>query len=566
MAPRAMARSVLVVATSDKSPLIRMRAAYAATAVAEYFRDQGKDVLLMMDSVTRFAMAGREVGLAAGEPPTRGGYTPSVFAHLPQLLERAGKSATGSITGIYTVLVDGDDFTEPIADSTRSILDGHIVLTRELADLGHYPAIDVLRSISRLRSDITTKQAQTDGQALLRHMATFKRVEDMVNIGAYQKGANAEVDKAIAMVAPINGFLRQLVTEREPLDSAFAKLHGLVGGNEAQPQAQPKQNAPQPQARPTKPPPLKRVPPPPLVHSREKKIGVDPGPAPGRSGFRLVRISPQGFPAVPRPWPGFRRAPGGRTARRSSSLESPAASTGGSSKPAMHPLCPRRKIRAVLRRVAAQSDHMVEFHLGQIVHGLGGLDRDVHPGLAHDAHGVLVHAVPDHPGGPDPDFGVHMTGPALGHLAATGIAGAQKQNIHSRLLETVSKAAASLARSGKSDPTGLTRSDGGPVSEQSEKAALLLLPVFFRGVAVPAHKGLAHILDDSGDSADDAARRSDDTARRVKHRAAQGFGVFRQGHPGRPDRPGCLSPGWAPVPHRDRWTPCPPAPATWPPA
>ncbi|ADU63023.1 MAG: FliI/YscN family ATPase [Pseudodesulfovibrio sp.] len=263
LGPEGMARSVLVVATSDKSPLIRMRAAYAATAVAEYFRDQGKDVLLMMDSVTRFAMAGREVGLAAGEPPTRGGYTPSVFAHLPQLLERAGKSAKGSITGIYTVLVDGDDFTEPIADSTRSILDGHIVLTRELADLGHYPAIDVLRSVSRLRGDITTNQAQADGQALLRHMATFKRVEDMVNIGAYQKGANVEVDKAIAMVAPINGFLRQLVTEREPLDSAFAKLHGLVAGNDPQPQAQPKQNAPQPQARPPKPPPLKRVPPPP---------------------------------------------------------------------------------------------------------------------------------------------------------------------------------------------------------------------------------------------------------------------------------------------------------------
>jgi flagellum-specific ATP synthase len=229
LGPEGMARSVLVVATSDKSPLIRMRAAYAATAIAEYFRDQGNDVLLMMDSVTRFAMAGREVGLAAGEPPTRGGYTPSVFAHLPQLLERAGKNRKGSITGIYTVLVDGDDFTEPIADSTRSILDGHIVLTRELADLGHYPAIDVLKSISRLRSDITTKEAQADGRALLRHMATFKRVEDMVNIGAYQKGANAEVDKAISMVGPINGFLRQLVEEQETLDGAFSAMHELVG-------------------------------------------------------------------------------------------------------------------------------------------------------------------------------------------------------------------------------------------------------------------------------------------------------------------------------------------------
>ena len=244
LGPEGMARSVLIVATSDKSPLIRMRAAYAATAVAEFFRDQGKDVLLMMDSVTRFAMAGREVGLAAGEPPTRGGYTPSVFAHLPQLLERAGKAKTGSITGIYTVLVDGDDFNEPIADSTRSILDGHIVLTRDLADLGHYPAIDVLKSVSRLRSDITSDEAQADGRALLRHMATFKKVEDMVNIGAYQKGANPEVDKAISMVGPINKFLRQLVSENEPLESAMQKMHALVGGQPTnQTQQRPQQNA-----------------------------------------------------------------------------------------------------------------------------------------------------------------------------------------------------------------------------------------------------------------------------------------------------------------------------------
>lgn len=251
LGPEGMKRSVLIVATSDKSPLIRMRAAYAATAVAEFFRDQGKDVLLMMDSVTRFAMAGREVGLAAGEPPTRGGYTPSVFAHLPQLLERAGKAKVGSITGIYTVLVDGDDFTEPIADSTRSILDGHIVLTRELADLGHYPAIDVLQSVSRLRSDITTDQVQLDGRTMLRHMATFKKVEDMVNIGAYQRGSNPEVDEAIQMVGPINQFLRQLVNENEPLEGAFAKLHQLVGGGgiplNPQQTAQPQQQAPQQQ-------------------------------------------------------------------------------------------------------------------------------------------------------------------------------------------------------------------------------------------------------------------------------------------------------------------------------
>ncbi|PKN07862.1 MAG: flagellum-specific ATP synthase FliI [Deltaproteobacteria bacterium HGW-Deltaproteobacteria-8] len=199
LGPEGMARSVVIVETSDKSPLIRMRAAFAATAVAEYYRDQGLDVLLMMDSVTRFAMAGREVGLAAGEPPTRGGYTPSVFALLPQLLERTGKSALGSITGIYTVLVDGDDFTEPIADAVRSIIDGHIVLTRDLADQSHFPAIDVLR------------------------------VEDMVNIGAYQRGASAEVDRAIDMVAPINGFLQQLVADNESLDSCFAKLKVLAG-------------------------------------------------------------------------------------------------------------------------------------------------------------------------------------------------------------------------------------------------------------------------------------------------------------------------------------------------
>ncbi|MDD4731891.1 MAG: FliI/YscN family ATPase [Desulfovibrio sp.] len=238
LGPEGMARSVLVVATSDKSPLIRMRAAHAATAIAEWFRDQGKDVLLMMDSVTRFCMAGREVGLAAGEPPTRGGYTPSVFAQLPQLLERAGKSAQGSITGIYTVLVDGDDFTEPIADATRSILDGHIVLTRDLADQGHFPAIDVLKSISRLRSDITPKDALEAGRKVLGQMATFQRVEDMVNIGAYQKGSNPEIDKAIAMRGPINQYLRQVVDEKEPLETSLIKLVELAQGQG--PSAKPK--------------------------------------------------------------------------------------------------------------------------------------------------------------------------------------------------------------------------------------------------------------------------------------------------------------------------------------
>lgn len=228
LGPEGMARSVLVVATSDQSPLVRMRAAYAATSVAEYFRDQGKDVLLMMDSVTRFAMAAREVGLAVGEPPTSRGYTPSVFAHLPKLLERAGRSAKGTITGIYTVLVDGDDFNEPIADSTRSILDGHIVLTRDLADKGHFPAIDVLRSISRLRSDVTPDDVKDAGRDALRHLATFKRVEDMVNIGAYSQGSNPEIDKALQMVGPLNAYLRQPVGEQSVLSDSFKKLTGLV--------------------------------------------------------------------------------------------------------------------------------------------------------------------------------------------------------------------------------------------------------------------------------------------------------------------------------------------------
>ncbi len=228
LGPEGMSRSVLVIATSDQSPLIRMRAAYAGTAVAEYFRDQGKDVLLMMDSVTRFAMAAREVGLAVGEPPTTKGYTPSVFAQLPKLLERAGRNARGTITGIYTVLVDGDDFNEPIADSVRSILDGHIVLTRDLADQGHFPAIDVLRSISRLRTDICSREAVLDGRRALAALATFKKVEDMVNIGAYAHGSNPDIDAAIALVPSINAFLKQDITDRQTLEQSFAQLAELA--------------------------------------------------------------------------------------------------------------------------------------------------------------------------------------------------------------------------------------------------------------------------------------------------------------------------------------------------
>ncbi|MDQ7031530.1 MAG: flagellar protein export ATPase FliI [Desulfonauticus sp.] len=226
-------RSVLVVATSDQSPLIRMRAAYAATSIAEYFRDRGKDVLLMMDSVTRFAMAAREVGLAAGEPPTTRGYTPTVFTHLPRLLERAGKSSKGSITAIYTVLVEGDDFNEPVADAVRSILDGHIVLTRELADHGHYPAIDVLKSVSRLYSDVAPKDVILAGRKVLSLLSTYKKVEDMINIGAYAKGSNPEIDKAIELIEPINNFLRQPVEEKSTLEDSFLRLKQIIAQSES---------------------------------------------------------------------------------------------------------------------------------------------------------------------------------------------------------------------------------------------------------------------------------------------------------------------------------------------
>jgi flagellum-specific ATP synthase len=235
LGPEGLARSVLVVATSDQGPLVRMRAAYAATAMAEFFRDQGKDVLLMMDSVTRFAMAAREVGLAAGEPPTTRGYTPTVFSHLPRLLERAGRSNKGSITGIYTVLVEGDDFNEPVADAVRSILDGHIVLTRELADQGHYPSIDVLKSVSRLASDVTPAPVLAAGRNLVRHLATFKRVEDMVNIGAYAPGTNPEIDQALDMIQPIRAFLQQNIDERSTLNDAFDALQKLTAHRSVRP-------------------------------------------------------------------------------------------------------------------------------------------------------------------------------------------------------------------------------------------------------------------------------------------------------------------------------------------
>ncbi|MBI5524335.1 MAG: FliI/YscN family ATPase [Desulfarculus sp.] len=210
LGPEGLARSVVIVATSDRPALLRIRAAYLATAVAEYFRDQGADVVLMMDSVTRFALAAREVGLSVGEPPTTKGYTPSVFAQLPRLLERAGTTEhTGSITGIYTVLVEGDDVTEPVSDAMRSILDGHVVLTRRLADQGHYPAIEVLGSVSRLVGELNTPETLAAARGLTELLAAYRRAEDLINIGAYAEGTNPKIDRALRLMERINGFLRQ---------------------------------------------------------------------------------------------------------------------------------------------------------------------------------------------------------------------------------------------------------------------------------------------------------------------------------------------------------------------
>ncbi len=209
-----MARSVVVVATSDKPALIRNKAAKTATAIAEYFRDQGKDVLLMMDSLTRFSMAQREIGLASGEPPVTRGYPPSVYSEMPKLLERAGNSGVGSITGLYTVLVDGDDFNEPITDTARGILDGHIVLSRKLGHKNHYPAIDVLASISRCMSSIVTPEHKKAAGELRNVLATYTEAEDLINIGAYKKGSNKEIDHAVEKIDEVNGFLRQGVYDK----------------------------------------------------------------------------------------------------------------------------------------------------------------------------------------------------------------------------------------------------------------------------------------------------------------------------------------------------------------
>jgi flagellum-specific ATP synthase len=221
-------RSVIVVATSDHLPLIRMRGAFIATAIAEFFRDQGKHVNLMMDSVTRFAMAQREIGLALGEPPTTKGYTPSVFTLLPKLCERAGTSAKrGTITGLYTVLVEGDDTNEPIADALRAILDGHINLTRDLAAQNHYPAIDVLNSISRVMDDIIDSEHRQYANKLKETLAIYRKAEDLINIGAYVAGSNPKIDYAIEMIEKINFYLRQDIDETTDFRESISQLAQL---------------------------------------------------------------------------------------------------------------------------------------------------------------------------------------------------------------------------------------------------------------------------------------------------------------------------------------------------
>lgn len=221
-------RSVVVVATSDQPALVRIKGAMTATAIAEYFRDQGQDVVLMMDSVTRFAMAQREVGLTIGEPPATRGYTPSVFAMLPKLLERSGTGDQGSITGIYTVLVDGDDMNEPIADAVRSILDGHIVLSRGIAAQNHYPAIDVLASVSRVMLEIVEKEHYSASQKLRSILAAYREAEDLINIGAYVTGSNASIDIAIAKIQEAKAFLQQGVYEQMTMTETIGRLQALI--------------------------------------------------------------------------------------------------------------------------------------------------------------------------------------------------------------------------------------------------------------------------------------------------------------------------------------------------
>jgi len=229
LGPEGLERSVVVVATSNEPALLRVQAAYAATAIAEYFRDAGKNVLLVMDSITRFALAQREIGLAAGEPPTTRGFPPSTFALLPRLVERAGRTQRGSVTAFYSVLVEGDDENEPIADAVRGLLDGHVWLSRRLAERGHYPAIDVLRSISRLANDLSNAEERQARQIVRELLATYAENEDLVTIGAYRKGANRTLDAAVDMRDEINRHLRQSVDERVTIEQVRRDLAALAG-------------------------------------------------------------------------------------------------------------------------------------------------------------------------------------------------------------------------------------------------------------------------------------------------------------------------------------------------
>ncbi|MBV9830527.1 MAG: FliI/YscN family ATPase [Marmoricola sp.] len=228
LGPEGLARSVVVVATSDAPPVERLRSAFVATRIAEHFRDSGKHVVLMMDSLTRVAMAQREIGLSAGEPPATRGYPPSVFALMPRLLERAGTSPAGSITGLYTVLVEGDDLQDPVGDTARSILDGHVVLSRRLATGGHFPAIDVLESVSRVTGAVTTPAQRADAVHLRRLLAAHRDVRELVEIGAYVAGADADADAALALLPEIDAFLRQSMEEQSTTSATWADLHELV--------------------------------------------------------------------------------------------------------------------------------------------------------------------------------------------------------------------------------------------------------------------------------------------------------------------------------------------------
>ena len=228
LGPEGLARSVVIVSTSDQPAMLRLKAAWVATAIAEYFRDAGLRVALMMDSVTRLAMAQREIGLAAGEPPTSRGYTPSVFSLLPKVLERAGMGEVGSITAFYTVLVDGDDFSEPVTDAVRGILDGHIYLSRDLANENHFPAIDVLGSVSRVIRDIVDDRHYRLADDLRHVMATYRHARDMIDIGAYSAGSNPKIDRAVRLMGQINGFLRQAPDDLTPVSRSLERIEGIL--------------------------------------------------------------------------------------------------------------------------------------------------------------------------------------------------------------------------------------------------------------------------------------------------------------------------------------------------